>query len=223
MSLVPRKALIPAAPGPLLQEPLVFLEGRGPQSPTTKLDTYQEGPCSPHTKKILSLKKLHTCLSVLSVLAVSSGRATPSPSLAPHPPQPSQAGATRHGVGGGGGAHASWVLGVHLPETAHRSWLQGKPLRAGCREGWGFSSGKGEAWRGRVSLQRSRVGEEEWNQGPRSIASKDFSASQPPRAQGLGVHGVPLGLSTWPAVRLLQERMLGSPGLAAPLGRHFHS
>lgn len=51
MSLVPRKALIPAAPGPLLQEPPVFLEGRGPQSPTTELDTYQEGPASPTPRK----------------------------------------------------------------------------------------------------------------------------------------------------------------------------
>ena len=86
MSIVPRKALTPAALGPLLQEPPVFLGGRDPQSPTTKLNTYQEGPCSPHAKKILSLRKLHTCLSVLSVLAVSSGGATPSPSLAPYPP-----------------------------------------------------------------------------------------------------------------------------------------
>lgn len=84
------KALIPTALGPLLQDQPVFLEGRGPQSPTTELDTYQEGPYSPHAKKILSLKKLHTCLSVLSFLAVSSGgwgghRATPSPSPAPTP------------------------------------------------------------------------------------------------------------------------------------------
>lgn len=74
---------------------------------------------------------------------------------------------------------------------------------------------------GSLERQRSTAGEEEWNQGPRSIASKDFSASRPPRAQGLGVPGFPLGLSTWPALRPLQERMLGSPGLAASLGHHF--
>ena len=113
MSLVPKKALTPAAPGPLLLPP-VFLGGRGPQSPTTKLDTYQEGPCSPHAKKILSLRKLHTCLSVLSVPAVSSGGATPSPSLAPHPPS-----LPRQELQGTGGAHASWVLGMHLPAPAH--------------------------------------------------------------------------------------------------------
>ena len=60
MSLVAMKALIPTALGPLLQDQPVFLEGRGPQSPTTELDTYQEGPYSPHAKKILSLKKVHT-------------------------------------------------------------------------------------------------------------------------------------------------------------------
>lgn len=217
MGLVAMKALIPAAPGPLLQDQPVFLEGRGPQSPTTELDTYQEGLYSPHAKKILSLKKLHTCLSVLSFLAVSSegwgATGPPPPHLLPPPPLS----LPRQGLQGLGGAHASWVFGLLGPG---HSWLQGKPLTAGC-EGWGFNSGKGEAWRGMESLQRSRAGEEEQNQGPRPIASEGFSASRPPRVQGLGVPGFPLGLSIWPAVRPLQERMLGPPGLAAPLGHHF--
>lgn len=71
MGLVAMKALIPAARASYRTNQSSWRAG-SPVTHTTELDTYQEGPCSPHAKKILSLKKLNTRLSVLSFLAVSS-------------------------------------------------------------------------------------------------------------------------------------------------------